>query len=608
MRSPETVLENLTERSKEASYRFMRLYRNLYNPEFYLLAYQKIATSQGSMTAGADGNTLSGMSMARINRIIESMRDHSYQPQPVRRTYIAKKNGKMRPLGIPSTDDKLVQEVVRMLLEAIYEPTFSANSHGFRPNRSCHTCLGEVQRTFTGVKWIVEGDIKGCFDNIDHHILISIIRRRIADESFIELLWKFLRAGYLEDWTYNTTYSGAPQGSGVSPIMANIYLNELDAFMSNLKKQFDRSDSYRKPSKEYAQVVALRRYWINEVNTAKATGDEERTAHASRRVKELTKKMRGLNCYDPIDTKFKKIQYTRYADDFIIGVIGSKKDAEEIKRKVGAFLRDELNLILSDEKTKVTHSAERIRFLGYDISVSRSMDYKRDKHGHFKRCWYGSVKLYMPHEKVKDKLIEYNAMSIKKCKDGKEIWKPHYRGKLINMPDAQIVSKFNSEIRGLYNFYRLAGNVAYEMHKFYFIMKVSLNKTFGCKYRKTYKHICEKYKRNGVFTVTYPKKHGYGKIEFYHDGFRKNNKPAPDFVDVQPNYRAYTKKTGLIHRMQAGICELCGAETNDITMHHVRKLKDLKGETDWERRMIDIRRKSLAVCPKCFETINQSNL
>ena len=240
MRSPETVLENLTERSKEASYRFMRLYRNLYNPEFYLLAYQKIATSQGSMTAGADGNTLSGMSMARINRIIESLRDHSYQPQPVRRTYIAKKNGKMRPLGIPSTDDKLVQEVVRMLLEAIYEPAFSANSHGFRPNRSCHTCLGEVQRTFTGAKWIVEGDIKGCFDNIDHHILISIIRRRIADESFIELLWKFLRAGYLEDWTYNTTYSGAPQGSGVSPIMANIYLNELDVFMSTLKKQFAR--------------------------------------------------------------------------------------------------------------------------------------------------------------------------------------------------------------------------------------------------------------------------------------------------------------------------------------------------------------------------------
>ena len=378
MRSPETVLENLTQKAKEATYRFERLYRNLYNPEFYLLAYQKIASSQGSMTAGVDGCTLSGMGMARINKIIASLKDHTYQPQPVRRTYIAKKNGKMRPLGIPSSNDKLVQEIVRMLLEAIYEPTFSENSHGFRPNRSCHTCLGEVQRTFTGAKWIVEGDIKGCFDNIDHHILINIIRRRIADESFIELLWKFLRAGYMENWTYNTTYSGAPQGSGVSPIMANIYMNELDMFMLDLKKQFDRNDSYRKPSKEYAQVVSLRRYWINELNAAKEAGDVYRTEHASGRVKELTRKMRDMNCYEPIDTRYRKIQYTRYADDFIIGVIGSKKDAEEIKQKVGDFLLNELNLILSDEKTKVTHSADRIRFLGYDISVSRSMDYKRE--------------------------------------------------------------------------------------------------------------------------------------------------------------------------------------------------------------------------------------
>ena len=202
MRSPETVLENLSTKAKETTYRFKRLYRNLYNPEFYLIAYQKIALSQGSMTAGTDGNTLSGMSLGRIQKIIDSIKDHSYQPQPVRRTYIAKKNGKMRPLGIPSSNDKLVQEVVRMLLEAIYEPTFSEKSHGFRPNRSCHTCLTDIKVSFHGAKWIVEGDIKGCFDNIDHHTLISIIRRRIADESFIELLWKFLRAGYLENWTY----------------------------------------------------------------------------------------------------------------------------------------------------------------------------------------------------------------------------------------------------------------------------------------------------------------------------------------------------------------------------------------------------------------------
>ena len=168
MRNPISVLKSLEENANIPAYRYERLYRNLYNPEFYLLAYKNIATSQGSMTAGADGMTLDDMSMARINRIIASLKDHSYQPNPARRTYIAKKNSnKKRPLGIPSTDDKLVQEIIRMLLEAIYEPTFSNHSHGFRPNRSCHTALEDIGARFKGVKWVVEGDIEACFDSFD---------------------------------------------------------------------------------------------------------------------------------------------------------------------------------------------------------------------------------------------------------------------------------------------------------------------------------------------------------------------------------------------------------------------------------------------------------
>lgn len=603
MRSPEIILKNLESKTKDKSYRFERLYRNLYNPEFYLLAYQKIAASEGSMTAGTDGNTLDGMGMARINRIIESLKDHSYQPQPVRRTYIAKKNSdKKRPLGIPSTDDKIVQEVVRVLLEAIYEPNFSEHSHGFRPDRSCHTCLGEIKRTFTGTKWFVEGDIKGCFDNIDHHILINVIRKRIKDESFVELLWKFLRAGYLEEWEYNTTYSGAPQGSGVSPILANIYLNELDIFVENLKKEFDRQESYRKPQKAYSQTLGLLGYWKKKLKTAKSENDEAGMAKAKGRIKELYAKLRVTPCYEAIDERFKKIQYSRYADDFVIGVIGSKADAEEIKKRVGDFLKGELNLIMSDEKTKITHSAELIRFLGYDLSVSRSKDCMRDKNGNLKRAWYGQVKLYVPKEKWFSKLMEYQAMYIKKCKNGQEMWKPTYRGKFINMPDAQIVSQFNAEIRGIYNYYRLAGNVSV-LDKFYTIMKASLYKTFGCKYRTTYKHICKKYKRNGEFIVKYKTKNGMKETVFYHEGFRKNMKPAPEFVDVMPHYRKYTKKNSLIHRLQAGQCELCGRKTDEVIMHHVRKLKELKGVTEWERKMIEIRRKSLAVCPECFKII-----
>ena len=252
MRNIIAVLNSLNSKAGNEVKHYERLYRYLYNEEFYLLAYQNIYASEGNMTAGADGKTIDGMGMDRIRKLIEKVKDHSYQPNPARRTYIEKKNGKKRPLGIPSFDDKLVQEVVRLILESIYEPTFSNLSHGFRPNRSCHTALQQIQGTFTGVKWFIEGDICGFFDNIDHTVLINILRRRIHDEYFIALLWKFLKAGYMEDWTFHNTYSGTPQGSIISPIMSNVYLNGLDRYMEIYMKEFECGKK-RQKSEEYAR-------------------------------------------------------------------------------------------------------------------------------------------------------------------------------------------------------------------------------------------------------------------------------------------------------------------------------------------------------------------
>ena len=241
--------------SKNEEYKFQRLYRNLYNPEFYWLAYQNIYANDGSMTAGADGTTIDGMSNERIEKIITSLKDRSYQPNPARRVYISKKNSnKKRPLGIQSGNDKLVQEVVKMILESIYEPTFNNNSHGFRPNRSCQTALKQIQVAFTGTNWFVEGDIHACFDNFDHQTTIEILRRRIDDEAFIQLIWKFLKAGYMENWTFNGTYSGVPQGSGVSPILCNIYLNELDRYMREYKLSFDKGQA-RRVNPEYNSIT-----------------------------------------------------------------------------------------------------------------------------------------------------------------------------------------------------------------------------------------------------------------------------------------------------------------------------------------------------------------
>jgi group II intron reverse transcriptase/maturase len=589
-------LKSLKENTCKKDYRYERLYRNLYNPEFYLLAYKNIAASQGSMTAGPDGITLDGMSMARINKIIAKLKDHSYQPSPARRTYIAKKSNpaKKRPLGIPSTDDKLVQEIVRMILEAIYEPTFSNKSHGFRPNRSCHTALIDVQTCFNGVKWIIEGDIKACFDSFDHHVLINLLRKRIKDEYFISLMWKFLGAGYMEQWEYRHTYSGTPQGSGMSPILANIYLSELDTYMGEYKQNFDTAAGRRTRNKEYRRIEHIHGKCKKKLKMPGADKNDVKEFKAAQKLLLSTS-------YTPaIDPNFKRIQYNRYADDFVIGVIGSIKDAEMIKADVKEFLHSRLKLTMSEEKTKVTHSGEMVRYLGYDITVSRSKDYKRAENGALQRMWYGNVNLYVPHEKWVSKLHEYKALKIKKDNDGKEIWKPIHRGKLMNQSEIDIISKFNSEIRGIYNYYRLANN-ATVLSKFYHIMKGSMLKTLAAKGNTTVTKVLAKHVVDGVFVVEYSNKAGKQSREFYHDGFEKKTTPSPTFADVLPQFRKYERTNSFAKRLRAGVCEVCGAKTEDIRIHHVRTLKELTGKTVGELLMMEKRKKSLALCNDCFE-------
>ena len=417
MRNPIAVLKSLEEKAKQKGYVFERLYRNLYNPEFYLLAYQNIAKSQGSMTEGTDGMTLDDMTVGRIERIIASLKDHSYQPNPARREYIPKKSdpNKTRPLGIPSTDDKLVQEVVRMLLEAIYEPTFSCHSHGFRPKRSCHTALSEIKTTFNGVQWVIEGDIKACFDSFDHHVLIDILRRRIKDEHFIALMWKMLKAGYMEQWTYHHTYSGTPQGSGVSPILANIYLNELDRYLEKYQEQFKVGTRKRKASKEYER--ARRQY-----RAQKALLAQPHTKETVRAFKEAQQNLLQTPYYPQADPNFKNLHFNRYADDFVVGIIGSRGDAERAKADIRDFLANTLKLTLSEEKTKITHSSELIDYLGYQFTVRRSKDVKRNENGVLRRMWYGTAALYVPHDKWVQKLKEYQTFKIVTSNDGKERW------------------------------------------------------------------------------------------------------------------------------------------------------------------------------------------
>ncbi len=602
MRNPDVVLNNLSSKSNKNEYVFDRLYRNLYNPEFYLKAYAKIYAKEGNMTEGSDGQTIDGFSLERVNNLIEKLKDESYQPKPSKRVYIPKANGKKRPLGVPSFDDKLLQEVIRMILESIYEGKFSDHSHGFRPNKSCHTALLEVQRTFSGSKWFIEGDIKGFFDNIEHHTLIGILEKHINDRKFIRLIWKFLRAGYLEDWNFHNTYSGSPQGGIISPILSNIYLNELDKYISEYAEKFEQGQRKR-TNPEYKKLENKQRRTKDKLKKNWEQLSEDERKQTLSELKQIQKDLLNTEAQDHMDSQYKRLKYTRYADDFIIGVIGSKKDCELIKKDLTKFLSEKLKLELSQEKTLITNSRNFARFLGYDIVISRNQYTAKDKRGNLRRSGSFRCLLYVPREKWVNKLLDYKALKI--TNDGK--WKSTHRANLKDNDDLEIISIYNSEIRGLYNYYRLANNVSV-LNKFYYIMRFSLYKTLANKYKLSVRKTINKFRIEGETGVKYQTVKGEKIRFFYNKGFRRNPSITKSDVDSLPNTNVFGGRTSLIQRILANTCEHCGKETEQIEVHHVRKLKDLKGKKAWEKFMIARRRKTLALCKQCHVDLHAGRL
>lgn len=592
MRSPERVLNSLNEHSKDSSYKFERLYRILFNEELFYVAYQKIASNGGSTTKGSDGRSIDEMSLARIETLIASLKDESYQPHPSRRVHIPKKNGKTRPLGIPAFEDKLVQEVVRMILEAIYEGHFETTSHGFRPKRSCHTALLHIQKTFSGAKWFIEGDIKGFFDNIDHDVLVGILRERISDDRFIRLIRKFLKAGYVEDWTFHNTYSGMPQGGIVSPILANIYLDKLDKYVKEYIRHFDMGTK-RRPGKESNDLANERKRTVRKLKKVK---DGTEKAALVARLKAIEQERAAFPSGDEMDGSYHRLKYIRYADDFILGVIGSKEDALRIKEDIKSFLSESLALELSEEKTLITHTGKSAKFLGYEITVTRNNHQRRDVQGRLRRTYGKRVRLNVSMATLRDKLLEYGAMEIK-LRNGKEIWKPKCRSGLIFNDDLEILDRYNRETVGFCNYYLIANNCVV-LHNFRYIMEYSMYKTFAGKYRSTVRKINKKYRLNKLFTVKYEQQGVIKSRTFYKTSFKRRTTAFNGSCDIEPYSIADVSRTNLTDRLKAEKCELCGA-TGKLIMHHVRNLKDLKGKESWKRLMSARKRKTIALCPSC---------
>lgn len=589
------ILTRLQENSKNNHDEvFTKLFRYLLRPDIYYVAFQNLYANNGAGTRGVDDDTADGFSEDKVKQTIEALKNGTYEPKPVRRTYIQKKNGKMRPLGLPTFTDKLVQDVIRMVLQAVYEPVFSDYSHGFRPGRSCHTALTQIKHEFVGAKWFVEGDIKGCFDNIDHSMLITIISRKIKDARFINLIRLFLKAGYMEDWKYYGTYSGCPQGGILSPILANIYLNELDKFVETLKKSFDSNTPYTL-TPEYKALQQKRANTKKKID--RRNDGEERNrliAYYGEIGKELRKTPAKL-CND------KKLKYVRYADDFLIAVNGSKADCEMIKAKLTEFIRNELKMELSQEKTLITHSNEPARFLGYEVRVRRDQQVKPWKNCK-QRTMNNTVELLIP---LKDKVEKYlfNKGAVKQRTDNGK-FEPVARVDLTRNTDLEIVTTYDAEIRGLCNFYFLASNYR-SLNYFSYLMEYSCLKTLAWKHRCKLSKIYDKYRIGAKrWGIPYETKAG-NKIRKLTKFNEIDGKRCDDVIPTIITIIAKGRTT-IDSRLKAYHCELCGYEGKDrkYEVHHMNKVKNLKGKEPWEVVMIAKRRKTLVVCHDCHQKIH----
>src|SRR6266567_2235696 len=534
------------------------------------------------MATGATPETVDGMSLDKIRAIIEQVRHERYRFSPARRIYIPKKDGKLRPLGLPSWAYTLAGEGIRLLLGAYYEPQFSGRSHGFRPGRGCHTALGEVARTWTGTTWFIEGDVADCFGSLDHEIMVKILAEKIHDNRFLRLMRNMLRAGYLEDWRWNATLSGAPQGAGASPILSNIYLQKLDSFAeSTLIPEYTRGET-RTRNKEYERVR-------HAYARARRKGDHEK-------ARELRRKQARLPSVDCDDPGYRRLHYVRYADDTLFGFTGPRAEAEEIKKRLTTFMRDELHLELSAGKTLITHARTgAAKFLGYEITTQHSGTSGR-------KTINGSIALRVPTPVIKTKCSPYLARG-----------KPAAQPALHNLGDHDIVAAYGAQYRGIVQYYLLAGDI-HRMERLRWVMETSLLKTLAAKHGSTVAKTAARYKAvietphgpRTCFEAVRIRERNQKPLVARFGGIPLKRQKTVVITDRAPGRDTHPRKE-IITRLLRRTCELC-QHSGQMQVHHFARLADLAhpghGQPAWAMLMAAKRRKTLVVCPPCHDQIH----
>lgn len=594
---PDTVekrLDSIVELSRQGK-RINGLFRLLGCSLLWERAYEQIAPNKGALTPGTDPeNTLDGFSLERFEKVRAAVLEGSYRFSPARRQYIPKPNGKKRPLGIPTADDKLVQAAVKILLEHIYEPVFSEQSHGFRKGRSCHTALTKIRHTWHGVKWLIEVDIVGYYDNIDHDILLGLLRKRIDDERLIRLIGRMLKAGYLDDWVFYRTFSGAPQGGVISPILANIYLHELDEFMEDMKVRFDKGTS-RKRSAHYLECSRQIRIRRTKIERRRSWGEDNEIPMLLEEIREWERRRREMSSVDQFDPDFRRLRYCRYADDFVIGIIGSKEEACRIMMDVQEFLGRHLKLQVSEEKSGISKADEGTTFLGYGLITYGNGRTERMVTGNrtvIKRIPDDRMQLHVPV----DRLVRF---AERQRLGNIHINRGEVRNELVNNSDIAILAGYNALMRGLAEYYKLGTLWKQEIGRLYHIWWWSLMKTLSRKHKCSVAKTVAGLRNEDRLGLWYE---GRTQRRFM-PMFRLadiNIRWTPPQIDRETSPSMYfAGRNDLIDQLRARSCQACGADNVPLEIHHARKMSDMQGTTLWTQVKAARTRKRVVLCHDC---------
>jgi group II intron reverse transcriptase/maturase len=574
------------------------LYRLMYQEDLYIIAYERIKSKPGNMTPGTDEETLDGFSLATIREIIQEMRTEHFRFRPVRQQFIPKSNGKMRKLGIPCVRDKVVQEVMHLILEAIYDspnaPYFQETSHGFRPQRSCHTALREIRTHWTGVNWYIEGDIHACFDEIDHQALVHILRKKIQDERFLNLIWKLLKAGYMDlHGSKKESLIGSPQGGIISPILANVYLHELDEYIEEVKNTYEKG-TRKRDNPEYTRLIGKK-------NRLAAQG-----ATKTKAFRATMKQIRAIPSKVVNDPTFCRVKYLRYADDWLIGLCGSRATAEEVKELVKTFLHDHLKLTLSEEKTRITHAqTEEAFFLGTILTIGNGGEAKvvlqKTSKGKViqRRSTGWATIMKAPLDKVLKRLKERGFCTGEGEPIAKGLW--------TGLDADQIIQLYSSVNRGLQNYYRFGDNWK-QCSRIQYILKFSRAMTLAQKYKISVPQVFQRFGKDLSLLIKGQGEKADRQVHFYLNqdwtknrlAFQGGSQEDMDVVRTLVRLRTRSKL--------GKPCCICGEAHKQIEMHHIRHIRKLSKKrvaTGFHRLLRAMNRKQVPVCSDCHWKIHR---